>query len=268
MKKIIKILIVALFASTLLVHSVSAYTEMDIYSNDGIYNGDFEKVSLDGWTYNNMCLGNLKYDSDTYTYYLRLGTAYDAYQSMYQNALIPSDVGKARLSFDYQFFSIDTNADDYFLLTVLDRETSQVYLMDAIYPTEGDFNDKWYHKSYDLTQYKDKSVSVIFAVNNDNNYYTYTNLDNIHLRFKSYSEINGTVKNNGKKFKNATVKIKTKKGKILWQGKTNKKGKFTATGLKGLPNKAKISVSKNKTKKTFRKNLKWGKSYNYTFKLW
>ncbi|MFH1537124.1 MAG: hypothetical protein ABID45_03990 [Patescibacteria group bacterium] len=247
---------------------ISFSAQAAIYNYNLIQNGDFEN-GLDRWAAScssSDLKNDLPYEGD---YYLSLGD-YNASEAIAQNIDLPVDGGKIQLSFYLDFNTEDTTdqqGEDYLKVQVQDVYTGEYYINDPFYPSDGE-TWGWSRQSYDLTSAKGNNVDVRFIINNDNTLLTYADLDNIKVQTKSYSVLRGTVKNsNGKKLKGATVKIKSVKGKLLWSGKTNSQGKFTAGDLKGLSKKAKIIVKKSGFSKVFRKKLKWGDSYQYKFKM-
>ncbi|MDP3970897.1 MAG: carboxypeptidase-like regulatory domain-containing protein [bacterium] len=265
MKKIIFILTLALVGLFLAGPSYAA-----VYNYDLIGDGNFEN-GLNSWVCS--CEGSdLKYNP-VYAYkgdyYLSLGN-YNGSEIIAKNVTLPDYVIKLDLSFYYNFNTEDNTGwqgEDYFNIQVQDVYTNEYYINDSFYPSDSE-TAGWTRQSYDLSSLKGKFVAVRFTINNDNNLLTYVDLDNIKLQAKSYSIIRGTVKNsNGDILPGATVKIKTVKGKILWSGTTNAKGKFRAKNLKGLNKKAKIIIKESGSRKVFRRKLKWGNFYSYKFRM-
>lgn len=189
---------------------------------------------------------------------------------IYQAVTLPKNTAKAKLSFDYQWHRGEKNdpEEDYFYAALIIPERhDQALKVVRISDTKKSIKE-WTKKSYDLSDYTGQQITIYFGVDNLDSKISQAYIDNVKLRAYSTSEYTGTVKNSeGKIVKNAAVKIKNKQGKILWQGKTNNKGKFTATDLKGSSIKRRFYISKNGQTQKFVRQVKWGKAYNKEFIL-
>ncbi|MFA5995498.1 MAG: carboxypeptidase-like regulatory domain-containing protein [Patescibacteria group bacterium] len=236
-----------------------------IYNHDIVNNGNFEN-ELDSWTCDNCNEDdNIVYDEDYSTHYLRLGSANETEEAK-QTVTLAADVGNVELSYDCDFHSTDTTAMDNYYFSLQDHTTHTTYLSDIVYPTDDVENCL---QSYDLTQYAGKTLDLVFGVNNDETNTTTVSIDNVVVTEKSYSQLTGRVLDaEYNKIKKAKVTIKKDDGTLLWTGKTDKKGLFTATHLAADDYKLHVIVKKGELKKTFHTYVEWGTSYNkiYRFK--
>lgn len=222
----------------------------------------------DGEYYNRDCdvWPTIQQDSSG-NYYLSIGVY--PFQWVDQVVSIPADAGKVIFQYDYYFHSNDKNSLNYLFVEAGDPdEWSKNYARDSYTYSDGDLN-QWWTVSHDITSAKGKDVEVSLDVMNSNeDQPSWARLDNIKIYAKSFSVLKGRVENkarNYKRFKNAKVIIKNKKGKTLWKGKTNDRGRFKATGLKGSKKKKKIIIKKGDYKKVIWKRIKWGTRYNKRF---
>ncbi|MBU0732472.1 hypothetical protein KKC88_06375 [Patescibacteria group bacterium] len=265
-----KLLIISLFCA--LGALVGGATAQASYNKNIMVNGDFE-AGFTGWycTINGSPVCNqsefITVDDNEEGYYLTLGGA-NSRETVSQEIDIPYSAYENNLNFMLRFTPATESANDYvtFKLTAADCKDScaerRIQFGSAKY-------DEWQYYEYDVSKLRGQRIRIEFDYHeNGDGQHSWVNIDDVVLKTKSRSTIKGTVKNyyTGKIVKRAKVKIKNTKGKILWSGKTNLKGKFKATKIKGGAKKKRIIVSKGDYKKVFKKRIKWGKTY--TNKYW
>ena len=267
MKKLIIICLFSFFGMSL---SFGAHA---VYNKNLVQNGDFEN-GLTAWSCEVNNVGGCAVgefvtpDESVGGYYLNLGGV-NAQETVTQDVDIPHSAGKVKFSFMMRFTPAMEAQNDsvQFKLTAADCKDScvsqTIQFGDAKY-------DEWQFYEFDITPLKGQTVRIQYtARENGDGQYSWTNIDDVIIRAKSYSTLKGTVINRatGKKVKRAIVKVKTRKGKILWSGKTGLKGKFKAKHIKGGSKNKKIHIKKGDYKKTFSKSIKWGKLYTSKFRI-
>jgi hypothetical protein len=111
-------------------------------------------------------------------------------------------------------------------------------------------------------------VTIELLVQNNASSLTFADIDTVTLEAESYAELQGTVKDQSNtRLRNADVVIKNAKKAVVWSGTTNKKGKFTATGLRGNTKAYFVTIRKNERSKRFRVRLAWAELKGRNFVL-
>lgn len=259
MKKII----VTITIELLFIYNISAvYSENEVYNYNAIKNSGFEQ-GLASW----LCptcddINNISYSGNNS--YLSLGD-YNLGEVATQNVDIPNDVGQVVLNFDFTFSSYDVGTDDFFSIFVEDRDSGITYYSDTAKPEDGVSNE-WMHYPAELLGVSGKKISIYFMVLNDSYDLTWINIDNVKLRIKSYTKIDGIVVNSkGKNIEKAKIIIRDGDDNKIWSGKTNKYGEFFVPRIEGIKGKSKITVRYSGKSINFYSKIKWGEQYYWRF---
>lgn len=252
-----------MLSGLLVASSVLAATE--VFNRDIIENGDFAD-GLTSWECTNCNADeNIEFNELWGWHYLNLGQEGEVEEAK-QTVDISPDAGWVNIEFNCTYTTADETDSDYYVFSILDNATGEILEREHVYPSD-DTDDCG--KSEKISSYAGKSVDIVFGVSNDGTNLTSAAISQVVIMEKSYSFMKGRVFDNDYNLvKNATVIIKRFNGEKIWTGKTNDKGIFHATHLKGSPyNKASITIKKGDVKKKFYRYIDWGKSYDKTFRV-
>ena len=234
-------------------------TSADVFTEDVVTNGNF-KENLTAWTTLNVDAQNNLLDQYALDgQFLTLGHINEI-EAVRQIITIPEGTGRATLSFYYRFFPDASDSSDYLRITAGS-------VSETILATSGSVST-WTEHTIDLSDLAGQTVTLEFIVNNNASSLSFADIDLIALMAESYAELAGTVVGaNDKAVRNATVVIKQANKKTVWNGTTNKKGKFTAMGLRGSSKKYYVIITKNNTTQRFRTRLTWATTKQQTYTL-
>lgn len=239
---------------------VSAYSG---YNKNIIKNGGFEN-DFQYWN----CLDCDRDDYDIYGIYydeylrtnqlwLGINSFRDEEEYVYQSVSIPADADKAIFSFDLYSFEGFYSGDQLNIL-VTESGTSNILMYDTFdYDSIGDIYEKRY--KYNLKNLAGRDVDIYFNKIGGPDIF----IDNVKFKVATNPVFGGTVWGaDGRKLKGAQIVVKYN-GKKIWNGKTSRKGKFSAKGLSGTSDRVNLTIRKNGKKEEWTADMKWGKKYNH-----
>lgn len=231
----------------------------NVFTEDLVANGNFT-TDLSNWSTLNVDTQNNLLDQYAWDgQFLTLGHI-DEIEAVRQDVTIPADAGRATLQLYYRFFPDVTDSGDYLRITVGS-------ISETIAATSGAAST-WSEYTMDVSDLAGQTVTLELLVNNNATSLTFADIDVISLTAESYAELAGTVHSASDQIvRNAEIVIKQANKKVVWTGTTNKKGKFTATGLRGASKKYYVIVSKGQTSQRFRTRLTWATAKQQTYTL-
>lgn len=236
----------------------------DVYTKELIVNGNFDD-EFTAWT-------GSKVDADSnietqlpldgnYSTFGSLGET----ESISQIITVPKDAGRVTLSFYYRFYTNDNSEADYALFGVLGETRAEDYTL-VRYSTAGDQAD-WTYTSIDMSQYAGDTVQIVFGTINNDASLTFADFDSISVTAESNGVLKGTVlKSNGKALRQANVRITDNKDNLIWKGKTNDKGKFSAS-LSGSDKKYQVKISKDGESVKKKVLISWAETTKQAFEF-
>ncbi|EKD79603.1 MAG: hypothetical protein ACD_41C00027G0002 [uncultured bacterium] len=229
----------------------------EVFTEDVVTNGNFT-TDLSGWTTLNIDAKNNLLDQYPIDgQFLTLGHIGEI-EAVRQSVTIPADSGLATLSFYYRFFPETADSGDYLRITVGD-------ISETISATTGSVS-LWTEYSLDVSALAGQTVTLELLVNNNSSSLTFADIDAVALTAQSYAELIGTVTDSSAKpLRNAEITIKNHNKEIVWSGTTNKKGKFTATGLPGSSKSYRVKITKGDSKQSYNLRLTWATTKERTF---
>lgn len=231
----------------------------DVFTEDLVTNGSFT-TDLSGWSTLNVDMQNNLLDQYALDgQFLTLGHIGEI-EAVRQDITIPEDAGRATLQLYYRFFPDASDSGDYLRISVGS-------ISETIAATSGAVST-WSEYIMDVSDLAGQTVTVELLVNNNTSSLTFADIDTVSLTAESYAELAGIVENaNHAAVRNADVVIKQANKKVVWTGTTNKKGKFTVTGLRGASKKYYVIISKGQTSQRFRTRLTWATIKQQTYTL-
>lgn len=233
--------------------------QADVFTEDLVINGNFTTDLADWSTLNVDVQNNLLDQYALDGQFLTLGHIGEV-EAVRQDITIPEEAGRATLQFYYRFFPDASDSGDYLRITVGS-------VSETIAATSGAVST-WSEYSMDVSGLAGQTVTLELLVNNNSSSVTFADIDTVSVTVESYAELVGTVHSTaGDAVRNADVVIKQANKKVVWTGTTNKKGKFTATGLRGASKKYYVIISKGQISQRFRTRLTWATTKQQTYTL-
>jgi len=229
----------------------------DVFAEDVVTNGDFTD-DLTSWSTLNVDTQNNLLDQYPVSgQFLTLGHLNEI-EAVRQAVTIPEDTGLTTLTMYYRFFPEAADAGDYLRITVGS-------VSETIQATSGSVG-LWSEYSLDVSGLAGQTVTIELLVKNNASSLTFADVDVVALTAQSYAELLGTVKDDdGNTLRNADITIRNHNNTVVWSGTTNKKGKFTATGLRGSSKSYTVKITKDERRGREKVRLTWATIKKRTF---